>query len=78
MTPIISFVFLKSLYFNRSEFDGCYLYDQFNTDVDECALDIHSCNLMSENCTNMVGSFACICMSGFRKDEDDCTSKYYY
>ena len=37
------------------------------TDVDECAEGISEC---SQDCTNSVGSFTCLCRDGYSLDED--------
>lgn len=52
MAPIVSNVFL----------DFCIL-----TDVDECVEDPTICGPNS-NCTNSIGSYSCVCVSGYRLD----------
>ena len=39
----------------------------FPADIDECAIDTHSCN-GNAVCTNTEGSFTCACYPGFTGD----------
>ncbi|KAK3772184.1 hypothetical protein RRG08_035225 [Elysia crispata] len=41
-------------------------------DVDECCEGIHNCDLSSEKCVNIPGSFKCDCMDGFIRDGYKC------
>lgn len=43
--------------------------DGMCVDVDECADGSHTCNLDTQNCLNLPGSFHCICNWGFDWDE---------
>ena len=44
----------------------------FPADVDECEIDIHSCN-RNAVCTNTEGSFTCACYPGFTGDGLQCS-----
>ena len=35
------------------------------TDMDECVLNVHSCNPLISTCQNTVGSYSCFCKRGF-------------
>ncbi|CAH1781090.1 unnamed protein product, partial [Owenia fusiformis] len=37
-------------------------------DINECASDIHNCNLTVSTCVDVLGSFDCICRLGYQKD----------
>ena len=45
-------------------------------DIDECDLGMDGC---AHNCTNVIGSYVCSCMSGYVLDidEQDCIGKRY-
>ena len=51
-------------------FNNCY-----DIDVDECATEhTHNCNMDDRHkCNNTIGSFICVCKSGYRGD--NCESK---
>ena len=44
------------------------------SDVDECAEGSDNCNIYA-SCTDNIGSFDCVCNSGFSGDGVNCTSK---
>ena len=47
----------------------------FNADVDECASeDAHNCDV-NANCTNIPGSFLCMCNAEFTGDGTLCIGK---
>ena len=46
-----------------------------NADVDECAEGTHNCDT-NANCTNIPGSFLCICKDGFTGDGISCEGKH--
>ena len=48
-----------------------------STDVDECALNEHTCNV-NANCTDTDGSFNCTCREGFEGDGFSCTGDNYF
>jgi len=45
------------------------------TDVDECAVGSHTCDDKAE-CYNTVGSFKCVCTSGFSGTGHRCLGVY--
>lgn len=46
----------------------------FDTDIDECVTNNGGCSAEA-SCSNMVGSFTCICLSGYTGDAFTCTGK---
>ena len=42
------------------------------TDVDECVLGVHNCDV-NANCTNTVGSFNCSCNMGYSGNGVNCS-----
>ncbi|XP_063951327.1 uncharacterized protein LOC135153166 isoform X1 [Lytechinus pictus] len=42
------------------------------TDYDECANDDHSCDPVSERCSNTIGSYDCVCAPGFEDNSGTC------
>ena len=46
----------------------------FPADIDECALNIDSCDITA-NCTNTVGSYTCTCNTGYSGDGFTCTGE---
>ena len=48
----------------------CYSFN-FLTDVDECTMVTHDCSSYAD-CSNVMGSFQCICKSGFTGDGRAC------
>lgn len=58
---------------NKKNFNSIILDDYF-LDIDECLT--YNCTGVHEICVNTIGSFQCICMSGYRRDSNgDCLSK---
>lgn len=43
-------------------------------DIDECLEDQDNCTDNS-HCVNLIGSFACVCDSGYRNNGTDCCKK---
>ena len=41
----------------------CFL----NSDTDECDIDLDDCD---QNCTNILGSYVCSCITGYELDLD--------
>ena len=46
----------------------------FVTDIDECVMDIHTCDTMA-TCMNTIGSFECTCNDGYEGDGFMCTGR---
>ncbi|MEM7494776.1 MAG: hypothetical protein AAF471_01255 [Myxococcota bacterium] len=49
-------------------------------DIDECAAGTHTCNITTEICMNLLGSYTCVCAEGYQRDGnnvcvdvDECT-----
>ena len=49
----------------------------FIPDTDECE-DETACNITTSTCENSVGTFECVCLDGFEKENEDCTGKGHY
>ena len=47
-------------------------------DINECDLDIHSCNPETSLCVNILGGFKCFCKKGFKLADDGVTCKGTY
>ena len=47
------------------------IFLSIQSDIDECAMDTDSCH-MNANCTNTVGSYTCMCWSGYSGDGTVC------
>lgn len=41
-------------------------------DIDECSVNSHNCNNLTETCLNMQGHFACVCAWGFLNVSGSC------
>ena len=37
----------------------------YNTDIDECALNMDNCDDQTTLCSNNFGSFECVCLVGY-------------
>lgn len=48
----------------------------FVADIDECARGTHECDV-NANCTNMDGTFMCICDTGFTGSGFQCCKRMY-
>ena len=46
----------------------------FFTDIDECTTQAHDCS-SNGICTNVKGSFQCVCEPGFTGDEKTCSGR---
>ena len=46
------------------------MFESFLPDIDECLLDTDNC---SQNCSNTIGSYQCLCDEGYRLDPDGLT-----
>jgi len=46
------------------------------TDIDECRLDMHDCDVNAE-CLNAVGKYQCRCQSGFTGTGFSCQGKIH-
>merc|ERR1712131_125980 len=46
-------------------------------DVDECFDNLHECDLISSECSNLPGSYQCICTKGFRGTITKNVMKFY-
>jgi len=46
-------------------------------DIDECTLDIDICD---HNCTNNLGSYTCLCRTGYSLDSDghSCNGEFWW
>ena len=42
------------------------------SDVDECADSLHDCNDTHANCTNIPGSYSCVCIPPYYGDGKTC------
>ena len=49
----------------------------FIPDTDECE-DATICNTTTSTCENNLGSFECVCLEGFEKENEDCIGKGHY
>ncbi len=49
-------------------------YKVFVTDIDDCAIDTHTCDAMA-TCMNTLGSYECTCNEGYEGDGFMCTGK---
>lgn len=43
-----------------------------SSDIDECALGTHDCNVSNQFCVNVNGSYICPCLSGFEESGTIC------
>ena len=43
-------------------------------DINECD-DATVCNTTTSSCENNFGSFECVCLDGFEKENDDCIGR---
>ena len=52
-----------------------YTFVCVTSDIDECALNISEC---THNCTNTIGSYYCLCYSGYQlaANQKNCSGKY--
>ena len=48
------------------------------SDIDECSKNSHNCSYSTASCTNINGSFKCICKPGFSGDGHNCTGTEHY
>ena len=46
-----------------------------HTDIDECAQNVDDCS-GGARCNNLVGSYECLCPSGFTGDGRTCTGDH--
>ena len=44
----------------------------FFSDVDECTENLHDCNDTHANCTNIPGSYSCVCNPSYYGDGKTC------
>ena len=51
-----------------------YLFFFFFTDIDECTTEAHDCS-SNGICTNVDGSFQCVCEPGFTGDGKTCSGR---
>lgn len=51
------------------------VYNNTYTDIDECAQNVDDCS-GGARCNNLVGSFECLCPSGFTGDGRTCTGDH--
>jgi hypothetical protein len=64
---------VKVNYLKKSKSKDSY---DFLIDINEC-LSFDNCTGNNEICENTIGSFRCICASGYRRDSNgNCISKY--
>ena len=49
-------------------------YDIFISDVDECSQDKTPCGA-NEECLNEQGTYSCVCLSGYKKQNKVCVKK---
>ena len=60
----------------KLDFKKLKYFPYFLIDINEC-LSSHNCTGHNEVCENIVGSYRCICASGYRRDNNgNCISKY--
>jgi len=53
-------------------------YESFvHADIDECVRGTHQCD-MNGNCTDNIGSYDCVCRSGYEGDGFNCTGNVLY
>ena len=45
-----------------------YTISKYFADIDECLQRVDGCDYFSTNCSNFYGSFDCVCLAGFEKD----------
>jgi len=48
------------------------------SDVDECALGTHNCDLNYGTCENTDGGFTCICKAGYKNDGVNCAGTFTF
>ena len=60
---------------NDDDVDDVDDVDVVLTDVDECAVGSHTCDDKAE-CYNTIGSFKCVCTSGFSGTGHRCLGTY--
>ena len=51
---------------------GYELVNEICVDIDECANGTHDCIPDTEVCSNMAGSYSCLCMEGYERIGGDC------
>ena len=47
-------------------------------DIDECGLGTDNCSKQTETCLNTVGSYLCLCLEGYSRQNGVCKGTVIY